>query len=285
VFINGLEPGIRAFKTILPLDGGMDPLAGALSPTVWTALAVLGVITGAGVLTGVAGFGFAVVGTTVLVTLLEPATAVVVLVIPLLATNLVLLDELSRGDIDHCGRRFAPLIGGVIGGTIVGMVALDGLPADVLRLALGVLALATVGVLQQRVPLPGRAEIRDRCVAESRVGMAAVGLGSGLIFGATNVGVQLVTYLKSCDLEHRLFVGVVALVFVGVNALRSGVALVVGLYPSPTVALGSAALAVPAVAGAALGRRLRGYVAERWRRWTVLAILILIGGRLVSAGL
>ncbi len=263
----------------------MDPLAGALSPAARTGLVVLGVIVGAGVLTGVAGFGFAVVGTTVLATLMEPATAVVVMIVPLLATNLALLDELSSDDVGRCGRRFAPLIGGVTAGTVLGMVALGGLPADALKLGLGVLSLGTVLLLQQRVSLPGQTTVRDRCIAESRAGMTAVGLGSGLIFGATNVGVQLVAYLKSCDLEHRLFVGVVALVFVGINALRSGVAVLVGLYPSPAIAVGSIALSVPAVGGVALGRRLRAAVDERWRRWTVLAVLGAIGLRLVSAGL
>jgi hypothetical protein len=114
--------------------------------------------------------------------------------------------------------------------------------------------------------------------------MVAAGAVSGVLFGATNVGVQLVAYLRSFDLSHGLFVGVVALVFVGINGLRVAAAGLLGFYPTAGFALASVAAALPAVGGVLVGKRVRDRVSDRLRRGTVLGLLTLIGVRLVLGG-
>jgi uncharacterized membrane protein YfcA len=94
-----------------------------------------------------------------------------------------------------------------------------------------------------------------------------------------------VAYLRSCDLSHGLFVGVVALVFLGLNGVRVAIAGVLGLYPSLALVGVSVAAAVPAVAGVTVGQRLRDRVAERTRRAVVLGLLAAVGLRLVLGGL
>ncbi len=240
----------------------------------------------AGVLNGVAGFGFALIGTMVLATLLDsPATAVVFMIIPILSVNLSLVRDLSGEELRTCGRRFGPLVVAALVGTVVGMAVLDRLPEGPLRIALGVLSLAFVATAQSVVPIPGRSRAEDRCFVESRPAMVGVGAVSGLLFGGTNVGVQLIAYLRSCDLTHGTFVGVVAMVFLGLNAIRVGAAGVLGLYPDLSVALASVGATVPAVAGVAVGKRLRSRVSERWRRRVVLGLLTVVGVRLVLGGL
>lgn len=254
-----------------------------LTPTV---LAVLvGTVLLAGAVNGVAGFGFALVGTMVLAAVLEPAVAVVVMIPPVFAVNLSLVNDLSMADLGSCGRRFGPLIGGALVGTLAGMVLLDSLPAAPLRVGLGLVTLAFVAWMQELVPLPSLAGGVDTDFVESTPAMVIVGSLSGVLFGATNVGVQLVAYLRSRDLSHGLFVGVVALVFLGLNGLRVGAAAVLGLYPSLTVAVVSAVAAVPAVVGVAVGKRLRGVVAERHQRMAVLGLLTVVGLRLLRGGL
>ena len=103
-----------------------------LTPAFLGGLAI--VVFVAGTVNGVAGFGFAVVGTMALASVLDPATAVVAMIVPLLAVNLSLLSELSAADIRSCGRRFAPLVVGATVGTVVGMALLDILPDAPLRL-------------------------------------------------------------------------------------------------------------------------------------------------------
>lgn len=245
---------------------------------------ILGVLA-AGALTGIAGFGFAMVGTSALAAIVEPATAVVFMIIPILSVNLALIRDLTLGEVQQCGRRFAPLILAALVGTLLGMIALNQVPGDPLRTGLGSLSLAFVLTAQETIPLPGVDRTKDACFVETTPAMIGVGGISGLLFGGTNVGVQLIAFLRSCDLSHQVFIGVVALVFLGLNAIRVGAAGILGLYPSATVAGISAVAAIPAVVGAGIGRRLRNSVKERHRRIVVLGLLTVIGIRLILGGL
>ncbi len=239
----------------------------------------------AGATNGLAGFGFALVGTMALATVIDPATAVVFMIIPILAVNLSLVGELSRDELRSCSRRFGPLIGAALVGTVVGMVILSSIPTAPLRVGLGLLTLGFVATAQRRVPLPEWSAGGIGTFARTRLGMAGVGSVSGLLFGGTNVGVQLIAYLRSFDLSHGLFVGVVALVFLGINGVRVAVAGLLGLYPSRTLLLASVVAAVPAAIGVAVGQRLRVTAGERSRRLVVLGLLTVVGVRLVGGGL
>ncbi|MUW13568.1 TSUP family transporter [Halorubrum sp. CBA1125] len=243
------------------------------------------VILLAGTTNGLAGFGFALVGTMALATVIDPATAVVFMIIPILAVNLSLVRELSREELRTCSRRFGPLIGAALVGTVVGMAVLKSVPSAPLRVGLGVLTLGFVASAQQRIPLPEWSAGGTGTFSHTPVGMLGVGSISGLLFGGTNVGVQFIAYLRSFDLSHGLFVGVVALVFLGLNGIRVGVAGLFGLYPSRILLLASVVAAAPAVIGVVVGKRLRVTANERSRRLVVLGLLTLVGFRLVGGGL
>lgn len=247
-------------------------------------VAVGAVLLFAGVVNGVAGFGFAIVGTMVLATAVDPATAVVFMILPILAVNLSLIRELSVSDLKSCGRRFTPLLVAALLGTVVGMAVLDSLPEAPLRIGLGLISLAFVINAQRVVSVPGLERAKEGCFVESTPAMVAVGSVSGLLFGGTNVGVQLIAYVRSCDLSHGVFVGVVALVFLGLNGIRVAAAGFLGLYPSSTVLVASIVAAVPALVGVAVGRRFRSRVGPRPRRAVVLTLLSVIGVRLVLGG-
>jgi uncharacterized membrane protein YfcA len=247
-------------------------------------LGLAAVVLVAGVVNGIAGFGFALVGTMVLASVLDPATAVVFMILPVLAANLRLVGELSAADLRSCGSRFAPLLLAALVGTILGMVVLDRLPETPLRVGLGLLTLGFVTTSQQLVTIPWLDRVREGCFVETAPAMAGLGAVSGLVFGGTNVGVQLIAYLKSCELRHGLFVGVVALVFLGLNAVRVVAAGTLGLYTDlATVGL-SAAASIPAVVGVAVGQRLRERITTVRRRMLVLGLLTVVGTRLVLGG-
>lgn len=255
----------------------------ALSPA-FIGLLVLSVLM-AGAINGIAGFGFAIVGTMALATVIDPATAVVFMIVPILSVNLSLVRDLSMAELRTCGQRFAPLIGAALVGTVLGLTVLAQLPEAPLRVGLGLLSLAFVVSVQDRIALPGVSRIKDGCFVETTPAMIGVGGLSGVLFGGTNVGVQLIAYIRSCDLSHGLFIGVVAMVFLGLNAIRVGLAGVLGLYPSSTMVLLSTLAAIPAVAGVGVGKRLRHVVDRRYRRAAVLGLLTIIGIRLVLGGL
>ena len=243
------------------------------------------VVLVAGATNGVAGFGFAVVGTMALATMIDPATAVVFMIIPILAVNVSLVRDLSPDELRSCSERFGPLVAAALVGTVVGMAILDSLPEAPLRIGLGLLTLGFVVTAQRRIPLPEWLSIDEGGLGKSRLGMVGIGSVSGLLFGGTNVGVQLIAYLRSFDLSHGLFVGVVAMVFLGLNGIRVAIAGAFGLYPSTAILGASIAATFPAVAGVAIGKRLRDTVTERARRLAVLTLLTIIGVRLVTGGL
>lgn len=243
------------------------------------------VVIVAGATNGIAGFGFAVVGTMALATLLDPATAVVFMIVPILAVNVSLVRDLSRNELRTCSLRFGPLIAAALVGTVVGMAVLDRVPEAPLRAGLGLLTLGFVATAQRRVRLPRLLALGDSDFGKTKPGMVAIGGISGILFGGTNVGVQLIAYLRSFDLSHGLFVGVVALVFLGLNGLRVAIAGAFGLYPTLAIGLLSVVAALPAVVGVAVGKRLRGAISDRARRILVLGLLAVVGFRLLAGGL
>jgi len=253
-----------------------------LTPAFLIAVAVVAVVAGA--VNGLAGFGFAVVATMALATVIDPGVAVVFMIIPILAVNLALVRELSGPELRSCGTRFWPLLVGALVGMLVGLAVLDQLPDGPLRIGLGVITLAFVATTQQAVTIPGLGSVKEGCFVETKPAMVGVGGISGVLFGGTNVGVQFVAYLKSCKLSHGLFVGVVAMLFVGLNSFRVAAAAVLGLYPNLAVVGLSVVAAVPAVVGVAVGKRLRVAVSERQQRAVVLGLLTIIGIRLILGG-
>jgi uncharacterized membrane protein YfcA len=246
---------------------------------------VVVVVLVAGAVNGLAGFGFALVGTMALATAIDPATAVVFMIAPILSVNLSLVRDLSTDELRSCGRRFGPLMIAALVGTLVGLVVIANVPQGPLKVGLGIVSLAFVASAQDAVPIPGLDRAKEGCFVETTPAMVGLGAVSGLLFGGTNVGVQIVAYLRSCDLSHGVFVGVVAMVFLGLNGIRVGAAGALGLYSSVEVALASGLAAVPAVTGVAVGKRLRSRVGERHRRIAVLVLLTVIGVRLVLGGL
>lgn len=242
------------------------------------------VVVLAGAINGVAGFGFALIGTLVLASVIDPATAVVFMILPILAVNAALTRELTGRQLRTCGRRFHPLLIAAFIGTIIGMVALEFVPEAPLRIALGLVAIGFVVSAQETVRIPGVNRAKEGCFVETRSSMVGVGGVSGVLFGGTNVGVQLVAYLRSCDLPHSLFVGVVAMVFLGLNGIRVLLAGALGLYPELAIFVLSIVAIAPAVVGVAIGRRLRSRVTAAWRRAIVLGLLSIIGVRLILAG-
>ena len=256
-------------------------MIGGFSATFLVILAA--VLLVAGIVNGLAGFGFALVGTMALATVIDPATAVVLMIIPILSANATLVSELSVSELRSCGRRFWPLVVAALVGTLLGMVVIDRLPGAPVRVGLGLITLAFVLSRGSVVPMPS---IGGGSIDREATGvMVVVGGVSGLLFGATNVGVQLVAYLRSIDLSHGLFVSVVAMVFLGINALRVGAAAAFGLYPSLAVIGLSVAAVVLSVLGVAAGRRLRRRVNSRQREVAVLGLLTVVGVRLVLGGL
>lgn len=253
--------------------------------TLATVLVIFGVLLLAGTVVGLAGFGFALVGTMLLATVIDPATAVVVMILPILGANVSLVRELDLESLRSCAQRFWPFVATAVVGTLAGMALLGRLPAEPITLVLGVLTLGYVALSQDWVPVPGAGAVEQAGFTELPAAKVGLGLLSGFVFGATNVGVQVIAYLDSLSLDRSTFVGVVAMVFLGISTVRVGAAAALGLYGSADVVALSALAVGPGLAGVAVGKRVRPRLSEPVLTAGTYLLLSVIGMRLTAAGM
>ena len=195
-----------------------------------------------GLVKGIAGFGYAIASTALLATFLDPSVAVTIMILPMLAANVSLLSELDRADLSACVRRFWPYVVAALVGTLLGMALLSRVPKPALALGLGVFTFGYVLVTQPYASLPGERWFEDRCFRPGLAAKVGIGLISGVIFGASNVGVQVVAYLDGLSLDRSTFVGVLAMILVGISGLRVGAAWALGLLAIIGARLSSAGL-------------------------------------------
>jgi uncharacterized membrane protein YfcA len=246
---------------------------------------VFAVVFFGGFVKGVAGFGYAIASTAILAAALDPAVAVVVMIIPVIAANVRLLGELDRAEATRCLRRFWPYIASALVGTLAGMALLATIRVTVVTALLGAFTLVYVLLTQPYVTLPGQHALTERCFRPGTGWKVVLGAISGVIFGASNAAVQVVAYLDALSLDRSTFVGVLAMILIGVASVRIVAAWHLGLYGSLSRVAVSALAAGPGLAGVAAGTRVRDRIPERYQTAGVLVLLSIIGLRLTRAGL
>lgn len=257
------------------------PTRCSLSPA--TAALVFGTVVLGGFVTGVDGFGYSVIGTGLMAIVVEPQAAVVLMILSILGANVSLVRELDGKGLRRCVERFWPFVAAATVGTVVGMGFLSRVPTRPLTFALGLFVFGFLAFTQERFSLPG--ESWAATVLSDTVGVKLLlGTVSGPVFGASNVGVQAIASLKSLELDHRTFVGVVAMVFLGISSVRVVVAGVLGLYEGSGLLALSAVAAVPGLIGVSLGTRARPRLERPTRRTAMFLLLSFIGVRLVTTG-
>ena len=243
---------------------------------------VVGIVSFGGLVKGLVGFGYGIAGTALLALVIDPATAVIVMILPALAANLSLVRELEPAEVRSCLRRFWPYVVAAGAGTLLGTAALESIPRQALAGGLGLLTLGYVASRQSYATLQsGRLGRLGRPVgARATVG---IGLVSGVVFGASNIGIQIVAYLDSMELDRSTFVGVLAMVLVGVTGLRVVAAFALGLYEGSALSLSLLAVA-PGLVGVAVGGVGRRHLSERLLNAGTIALLLVVGVRLTAGG-
>src|SRR5699024_7454067 len=147
------------------------------------------------------------------------------------------------------------IVAGAVG-TIIGMAILQWVPTALLTLALGVFTLGYVAFTQDTVPVPGKGHVTSNYFEQHPNAQLGIGFGSGLIFGSSNVGVSMVAYLDSLDLGRSIFVGMLALIFLGISSIRVGAAWVLDLYGSGAIVWLSVGVALVGLVGVESGQRI-----------------------------
>lgn len=233
----------------------------------------------AGLVKGVVGLGLPTVAMGLLGTLMPPAQAAALLLLPSLATNI--WQMLRGGEFGILMRRLWPMQIGVITGTLASPVALVGLDGRMAAAGLGaaLLAYAAIGLGSVRLAVPPHWQ---------RWAGPVVGLLTGVVTAATGVFVvPAVPYLQGLGLNKNALIQALGLSFtVSTLALAARLGLDGALSIEPGQLGG--ALLVPLLAallGMAIGQTLRGLLSDTAFRRVFFCSLLLLGLHLVSGAL
>lgn len=227
----------------------------------------------AGLVKGVTGMGLPTVAMGLLGSMMPPAEAAAMLVIPSFVTNVWQL--LVGPAATRLLRRLWPMMLSIVLGTVVGSALLVRVDPQWSALGLGVALMTYAGYALVSPPLstPQRAE---------RWLSPLVGLLTGAITGATGVFVMpAVPYLQALRLDRDELVQALGLSFT-----ISTVALAAGLVTHDAFRLdqvGLSAMAiVPALTGMWLGQTVRVRISPKRFRQCFLLFLVLLGFELAS---
>ena len=241
------------------------------------ALALLfGALMVGGTVKGVIGVGYPMVAVSLMSSLIEVPTAVVLVVLPSVASNLW-QSGITRGSWTLLGRFWPVILPLGIGlWWSAGMMA-EARPKN-LFIALGIL-IVTFSVFSLYTP-----HLRVPRHAEGWAG-AAAGVLSGLIGGfSTIIGPPITMYLVALDLEKEVFIRSIGLIFFSGSFMLAVFYWAHGvLHPGNIVWSISACL--PVVLGYGVGLWVRGYVDQDLFRKLLLGALILVGLNLFRRGL
>jgi uncharacterized protein len=219
----------------------------------------------AGIVTGLTGFGLALISTPILLFVYEPRTVVV-----LTAIFSIFINAAVVWDSWHEAQRrlslallIPALFGIVLGAWILGVIN----PGYV-RLGVGVIVIFSALLLVRDIRLPG---------ADTRWGTLVAGSASGMLSTSTGLaGPPVVLLLASRGLPKHEFRGTSALYFLPMSVAGLAVLALRGLVETSEVPLGL--LLIPAaIAGKAVGTALLRHVSERAFRAITLGLVFLTG--------
>lgn len=253
---------------------GARAIKGGMNDTIIILIALTFAL--AGTVKGVTGMGLPTVAMGVLGALISPLAAASLLILPALVTNLWQL--LAGPRLGGLVARMWVLIATSVAGTLVAMPLLTRGDVRVSTAALGAV-LVGYGLYTLLAP-PLRVPPRwERWLSP------LVGLATGLIAGATGVGVMpVVPYLQALGLQRDDLVQALGLSFTATT-----LALAVGLVSRQTWQVDQLILSllaiIPALIGMWLGQRLRRAISPATFRRCFLIALTLLGAEMLLRGL
>ncbi|AVJ29649.1 sulfite exporter TauE/SafE family protein [Achromobacter spanius] len=238
--------------------------------------AVVAVFILAGVVKGVVGLGLPTISMALLALVMAPAQAAALLIVPSLITNL--WQALPWVTMRAVLRRIAGMQAGVCVGTVAGALWLGPPSGEWAGICLGLalVAYAAWGLFGTPPTVLPR--------HEPWVGIA-VGTVTGVITAATGVFViPAVPYLQALKLDKDALIQAM-----GISFTVSTVALAAGLWLNGGYTAGAASasllMLLPALAGMALGQRLRNRLSPRTFKLCFMISLALLGAYQAGRGL
>jgi uncharacterized membrane protein YfcA len=219
----------------------------------------------AGIVSGMTGFGLALISVPLLLFVYEPRTVVVITAVLSVVINFAVVWDSWR-DADR--RVVIVLLPPACVGVVAGAELLRVVDPDYIRLVVGFVVVFSALLLLRDVRLPG---------AQTRWGAVVAGSASGALSTSTGLaGPPIVLLLASRGFPKRVFRGSSALYFLVMSLLGLAVLLFRGLLEAGDVPL-TLALVPAAFLGKFIGTALLKKVSEKAFRVVSLGLVILTG--------
>ncbi|MDB4074211.1 sulfite exporter TauE/SafE family protein [Ascidiaceihabitans sp.] len=235
------------------------------------AIAVLALLLG-GVLKGVIGAGAPVVAVPIISMLYGVHTAVCVLLLPNLFSNLMQAWQFRKHLVSP---KFALLFAGSGAlGAGIGSLLLAGLPAAIL---MRIVAFIVVGYVVFRL-------LRPAWKLSQNVAMlwaAPAGLIAGIMQGAGGISAPVsLTFLNALKLERRVFMATVSIFFVAMKLVQIPALLALGVMTPERLNFSILAI-IPLLAGMPIGTRIARHVPAYVFDKLLLALLSVVALKLI----
>jgi uncharacterized protein len=231
----------------------------------WALLVALFSALLAGTVTGMTGFGLALISTPLLLFVYEPRAVIVLTAIFSIAINSAVVLDSWR---DAHERLALALLLPAFVGIFIGVEILRTVNPDYIRLAVGAVVVLSALLLLRDVRLPG---------ADSRWGTIVAGSASGALSTSTGLaGPPIVLLLAARGLPKHAFRGTSALYFLVMSLVGVVVLSLRGLVDGGDLSL-AAALIPAAIVGKAIGTAALKKISESAFRTISLGIVILTG--------
>jgi uncharacterized protein len=219
----------------------------------------------AGAVSGLTGFGLALISVPLLLFVYEPRTVIVITAVLSVIINLAVVWDSWR-DADQ--RIVVALLPSALVGVIVGTEVLRTVDPDYIRLGVGIVVVFSALLLLRDVRLPG---------AGTRWGTVVAGSTSGALSTSTGLaGPPIVLLLASRGFPKRAFRGSSALYFLAMSLVGLAVLYIRGIFDADHVPL-ALALIPAAFLGKAIGTAMLKRISEGAFRVVTLGIVILTG--------
>lgn len=178
---------------------------------------------------GLAGFGFGILGTALLVNFMPAPQAITVMIIPLLAVNIPLIFEADFKHLKSCLDKYKYFVTLGILGSFLGVLLVDYLPIGILSILVGLVAVGYV-YLKQDILWRPKGRLVSNCFTDKSFNQSWIGIFSGAVFGSTNIGLPFVVYLERLDVDRETFIGLLSLIILAATLVRTTYSYFAGFY-------------------------------------------------------
>ncbi len=239
-------------------------------------LAILAALCLGGILKGATGAGTPVVAVPVIAAFLDVRTAVIIMVIPNLATNIWQQWQFRKYRLP---KRFAAtyaIAGGI--GALIGTTMLATLPPKTLSMVLVATVFAYVALRLARPAFRLAFELASKFVLP-------VGIVGGILQGVAGISAPVtISFLNAMRLERPVFIATISAYFAAMTLTQIGTMFAHGMLTYQLLGLGTAAL-VPILATIPLGSWMARHMSAQLFDRVILIMLSLLALRMLYGAL